>query len=85
MKYYRHEPNATLANTESFELKVKIPGKNPGDGSTKDVEIAITLKYLNNFWRSFEMPLINCEISLNLKWSSTCYYRFNKCRKICNN
>ena len=29
----------------------------------------VPLKYLNNFWRSLEMPLINCEISLHLKWS----------------
>ena len=29
----------------------------------------VPLKYLNNFWRTLEMPLINCEISLQLKWS----------------
>ena len=26
----------------------------------KDVEIMAPLKYLNNFWRTLEMPLINC-------------------------
>ena len=30
------------------------------------------LQYLNNFWRTLEMPLINCEVSLILTWSSTC-------------
>ena len=32
----------------------------------------VPLKYLSNFWRTLEMPLINCEVSLNLTWSSTC-------------
>ena len=32
----------------------------------------VPLKYLNNFWRTLEMPLINCEVSLNLIWSSNC-------------
>ena len=29
----------------------------------------IPLKYLSNFWRTLEMPLINCEIELILTWS----------------
>ena len=29
-------------------------------------------KYLSNFWRTLEMPLINCEVNLILTWSSTC-------------
>ena len=32
----------------------------------------VPLKYLSNFWRTLEMPLINCEISLQLKWSRKC-------------
>ena len=38
----------------------------------KDVEIMVPLKYLSNFWRTLEMPLINCEVNLILTWSSTC-------------
>ena len=30
------------------------------------------LKYLSNSWRTLEMPLINCEISLILTWSKNC-------------
>ena len=30
------------------------------------------LKYLSNFWRTLEMPLINCEVNLILTWSPTC-------------
>ena len=32
----------------------------------------VPLKYLKFFWRTLEMPLINCEGSLMLTWSSTC-------------
>ena len=32
----------------------------------------VPLKYLSNFWRSREMPLINCEINLILTWSANC-------------
>ena len=32
----------------------------------------VPLKYLSNFWRAVEMPLINCEVNLILTWSSTC-------------
>ena len=38
----------------------------------KNVEIMVPLKYLSNFWRTLEMPLINCEVNLILTWSSTC-------------
>ena len=71
-QYYKNEPNDNLANSESFKSKVKITGNTPADGNTKDVEIIVPLKYLSNFWRTLEMPLINCEVSLFLTWSSTC-------------
>ena len=35
-------------------------------GNTRDVEIAVQLKYLSNFWRTLELSLINFEINLNL-------------------
>ena len=57
--------------TDSFNFKAKITGQTEDDG-TKDVEIMIPLKYLSNFWRTLEMPLINCEVNLILTWSSTC-------------
>ena len=34
--------------------------------------IAVLLKYLSNFWRSLEMPLINCKVELKLKWTKYC-------------
>ena len=71
-RYYKDEPNDNLANFESFKSKVKITGNTPADGNTKNVKIIIPLKYLSNFWRTLEMSLINCEVSLFLTWSSTC-------------
>ena len=32
----------------------------------------VPLKYLSNFWRTLEMPLINCEVELILTWSRNC-------------
>ena len=59
-QYYKNVPNNKLAVSESFKYKVKITGKKPGDDNTKDVEIMVPLKYLSDFWRTLEMPLINC-------------------------
>ena len=38
----------------------------------KNVELAIPLKYLGNFWRALNIPLISCEVSLELKWNKNC-------------
>ena len=70
--YYRDEPNNNLADSESFKFKVKITGKTPNDDNEKDVETMVPLKYLSNFWRTLELPLINCEVNLILTWSLTC-------------
>ena len=69
-QYYKDIPNNNLANSESFKFKVKITGTTPAAGNTKDVEIIVPLKYLSNFWRPLEMPLINCEVNLILIWSN---------------
>ena len=57
--------------TDSLNFKVKITVRTENNG-TKDVEIMVPLKHLSNFWRTLEMPLINCEVNLILTWSSTC-------------
>ena len=69
-QYYRYEPNNNLADSESFKFKVKITGKSPAADNEKDVEIMVPLK--SNFWRTLELPLINCEVNLILTRSSTC-------------
>ena len=30
------------------------------------------LKYLSNFWRKIDIPLINCEVFLTLSWFENC-------------
>ena len=57
--------------TDSFNFKAKFTGQT-GNNGTKDVEIMVPLKYLSTFWRTLEMPLINCEVNLILTCSSTC-------------
>ena len=62
------EANST---TDSFNLKLKSTGQTDNNG-TKNVEIKVPLKCLINFWRTLKMPLINCEITLDLNWSENC-------------
>ena len=64
--------------TDSFNFKTKITGQtatNNNNGNIAgrvNVEIMVPLKYLSNFWRTLEMPLINCETELILTWSAKC-------------
>ena len=78
-QYYRDEPalndagaiDHTSGESASFKFIQKITGKTDADG-TKDAEIMVPLKYLSNFWRTLEMPLINCEINFIITWSANC-------------
>ena len=71
-QYYRHDPNTNIIESELFKFKINITRKTPSAGNTKDVKIAMPLKYLSNFWRTLEIPLINYEINLILTWSTDC-------------
>ena len=71
-QYYRDEPNDNSADSESFKSTIKITWNTPADGNTKDIEIIASLKYLSNFWRTLEMPLINCEVNPVLIRSFPC-------------
>ena len=57
-------------NALSFKYKARIIGNTRDNGTKSKVKIA--LKYLSNFWRSLEMPLINCKVELSLKWYDRC-------------
>ena len=52
-------------------LRLNLTGST-GDDRTKAVKVMVPLKYLSNFWKTFEMSLINCEINLILTWSASC-------------
>ena len=58
-------------HSASFKFKQQITGQT-GNGGTKVVEKMVPLKCLSRFWRTLEMPLINCKISLYLKWFKNC-------------
>ena len=66
--------NVTTDDSSSFKYKSSFfkPLTAADNGVFKDVKIAVPLKYLSNFWRSLEMPLINCKIHLELNWSKDC-------------
>ena len=71
-QYHKDDPNDNITQSESFKSKIKITGKTPAAGNTKDIEIIVPLKYLCNFGRTLEMPVINCKVNLILTWSPTC-------------
>ena len=64
--------NISIGNSKSFDYKTKIVGTLAANVLEKEVTIAIPLKYLGNFWRSLDIPLINCEITLVLSWYKEC-------------
>ena len=72
-QYYKYEPNDNLADAaELFKSKVKTIGSIHAGGNTRDAEIVVPLRYLSNFRRTLEMPLINCEINVILTWYEDC-------------
>ena len=80
-QYKRDEPpeanainDLTVNNSSSFNYKVSLLGNPVLDGNItkRSVKVVVPLKYLSNFFRSLEMPLINCKIKLNLTWKKEC-------------
>ena len=75
--------NYRTINSNAFKYKNKIIGNtynvdaadagyDVNKEGMKKVEIAISLKYLGNFWRALNIPLISFEVSLELKWDKNC-------------
>ena len=66
--------NFSEDNSTSFKYKSRFfkPLTAAGNVAFKNVKIAVPLKDLSNFWRSLEMPLINCKIHLELNCSRDC-------------
>ena len=54
-------------NAPSFKYKAKLIGNTGDNGIKNGVKRAVPLKYLSNFWRSLEMPLINCKVEISIK------------------
>ena len=72
-QYCRNEPSDQVVNSNSFKSKIKMTEKNHCCCNLKVVKISAPLKYLSNFWRILEMPLINYEINLILTCLKLCY------------
>ena len=70
--------NPNIVNTDdfkSFKYKAKSRGKTEADGANgmlRNRTIAVSLMYPSNFWRSSEIPLINCKVELKLNWTKCC-------------
>ena len=75
--------NIRVVNSNTFKYKNKIIGNmynvvagaagyDANKNGMQATELAIPLKYLGNFWRALNMPLISCEVSLELKWNKNC-------------
>ena len=85
-QYKREEPQDDLANnlatntSSSFKYRVNLLGDPNvvGNVARRDVKLVVPLKYLSNFFRSLEMPLINSKIKLNLTWKKECVLSTDK-------
>ena len=75
--------NIKVINSNTFKYKNKITGNtynvnadaqgyDVNKNGTQEVELALPLKNLGNFWRALNIPLISCEVSLELKWDKNC-------------
>ena len=67
-----NDADLSIDNSQSFKYKAALVGKTANavtdtNSSVKNTKIVVPLKYLSNFWRSLEMPLINSKIHLALK------------------
>ena len=72
-KVPNNNADLTIDNSQSLKYKAALAGKradtvNNTNSFVKNTEIVAPLKYLSNFWRSLEMPLISCKIRLELNW-----------------
>ena len=74
-QFKRDEPpddNADVANnTSSLVYKSKLIS-GTDDNNVNNVKLVVPLKYVSSFFRSLEMPLVNCKIDLELTWHKDC-------------
>ena len=68
--YKNKYKNKITGNT--YNVNAGADGYDVNKNGTQEVELAIPLKYLGNFWRALNIPLISCEVSLELKWNKNC-------------
>ena len=59
--------NMKATASKSSEYKTKLIGPEPANTNTLNTEVVVPLKYLSNFLRYLDLPLL--EIELHLSWS----------------
>ena len=64
-----------IANSEFLKYKASITGKTTDGRNTKEFEFSVPLTHLGTFWRTLDMRLINCKVSLTLTWSKNCVFK----------
>ena len=76
--------NYSIRNSDSFDYKAKLTERFAGYATNNaagnddhglaaiETKIIVPLKPLGNFWRELNMPLVNCEVELKLKWNKNC-------------
>ena len=74
-QFKRDEPphdNADVANNTSSLVYISKLMNGTGDNNVNNVKLVLPLKYVGSFFRSLEMPLVNCKIDLELTWHKDC-------------
>ena len=90
--HYRDEPSSctednnitrSILNSESFDYKANFMknGVTQNNLTKNDVKVVVPLKHVSNFWRSLNIPLINCEVELILTWFKNCVLRDKSARE----
>ena len=64
--------NHSIKDSKSFDYKTSITERLQSNNTEKEVEIVVPLKHISNVWKTLDMPLINCEVSLILNWFENC-------------
>ena len=83
INYYRDEPSSSVGannitpsilNSESLDYKANFTenGVTQNSLTKNDAKVVAPLKHLSNFWKSLNIPLINCEVELILTWFKNC-------------
>ena len=72
--------NKIIGNT--YNVNATAAGYDANKNGTQEIELAIPLTYLGNFWRALNIPLISCEVSLELKWNKNCIITSQELRQV---
>ena len=87
---FKYETSIT-GNTYNIDEKItnydgnEVDNPKYGANEVDETDVAIPLKHLSNFWRSLNIPLINCAVELILIWSKNCVLAYMSVRDAQNN